>query len=384
MKIDEMTLEEIEARLAEISEENLESRSEDELSALNQEIVELNARKAELVDIEKRQELAAQIKNNAVKAKTIEERKEEKTMMTMAEFRNDPKYIDAYAEYLKKEDDTELRALLTENVEDGTIAVPDFVLDIVKTAWDKNEIMSLVNKVSIAGNLKVNFEISGGDAVIHTEGGDAVTEETLTHGIVTLTPASIKKWIAISDEAMDLRGDVFLRYIYDEIAYRIVKKMADQLVGLVAALPQVATATTPNAAKITAAPALGTVASGIANLSDEASNPVIVMNKLTWSEFKSAQYSGNFSVDPFEGLRVVFNNSLPAYSSASAGAIYMIIGDFRQGALANFPNGEGINFKFDEMSRKKEDLVEILGREYVALGVVAPKAFTLVAKPSQG
>ena len=29
----------------------------------------------------------------------------------------------------------------------------------------------------------------------------------------------------------------------------------------------------------------------------------------------------------------------------------------------------------------KEDLVEILGREYVGLGIVADKSFTLVAKP---
>ena len=38
------------------------------------------------------------------------------------------------------------------------------------------------------------------------------------------TPVSIKKWISISDEVVDLRGEAFLRYIYDEITYRIAKK----------------------------------------------------------------------------------------------------------------------------------------------------------------
>jgi hypothetical protein len=89
-------------------------------------------------------------------------------------------------------------------------------------------------------------------------------------------------------------------------------------------------------------------------------------------------------VDPFEGFDVHFNNSLPAYASAEEGDVYMIVGDFGEGALANFPNGDGIEYKFDELTRKKEDLVEVLGKVYVGLGVVADKAFALVAKPTEG
>ena len=130
----------------------------------------------------------------------------------------------AYADYIKSGKDEEVRSLLTTNVGVGTVAVPDFVYDIVKTAWEKSDIMSLVRKVNGAGNLKVQFEISGSDAVIHDEGSGAVSEETLTLGIVTLVPVSIKKWISISDEVYDLRGESFLRYIYDELTYRIAKK----------------------------------------------------------------------------------------------------------------------------------------------------------------
>ena len=132
------------------------------------------------------------------------------------------------------------------------------------------------------------------------------------------------------------------------------------------------------AAKIEAAPAVGTVAKAIANLSDEASNPVIIMNKLTWAEFKAAQYANGYGVDPFEGLTVLFNNSL---NPASEGGVYMIVGDLGYGAIANFPNGDSIEFIFDEVSRKKEDMVEVLGREYAGIGVVASKAFVLVAAP---
>lgn len=54
---------------------------------------------------------------------------------TKMEKRNSKEYIDAYAEYIKSGDDTEVRSLLTTNAE-GTVAVPDFVYDIVKTNWE--------------------------------------------------------------------------------------------------------------------------------------------------------------------------------------------------------------------------------------------------------
>ena len=115
-------------------------------------------------------------------------------------------------------------------------------------------------------------------------------------------------------------------------------------------------------------------------LSDEAANPVVIMNKATWGTFKAAQYAGSFDVDPFEGLPVVFNNTITAASAATTGVTYAIVGDLGHGALANFPNGEGIDFKFDDMTLKKADLIEVLGREYVALGVVAPDAFVKIVK----
>ena len=56
----------------------------------------------------------------------------------------------------------------------------------------------------------------------------------------------------------------------------------------------------------------------------------------------------------------------------------MIVGDLGEGALANFPEGEGISLKFDDLSLAEKDLVKIVGREYIALGVVAPEAFVKI------
>ena len=379
MNFNEMTIEEIEARKAEILTEL--DAPEADLDALEEEMrsikAELENRKAEEA---KKAEIRKQVAEGEGEVKESVKTEERKTP-TMEEIRNSKEYIDAYAEYVKTGKDEEVRALLSENATNGTVPVPEFVYDIVKTAWDREGITSRIRRVAMKGNLKVGFEISGDDAVIHTEGAAAIDPENLVLGVVELVPQSIEKVVQISDEAYDLRGEAFLRYLYDELTYRIAKKIADTMIAKIEACGTVSTTTCPSVAKITSTTAsLGLVASAIAQLSDEAANPVVIMNKLTYANFKAAQYDANFAADPFEGLEVIFNNSMKALSAATTGETWLIVGDLDHGAIANFPNGEGIDFKFDELTLKKQDLIEVLGREYVALGVVAPKAFCKVAK----
>ena len=375
--------EQIEARKAELKVELEAAETDEAMDAIKAENDLLEERKAQIkLEVEQRKmDMAAVIQGQG---DVIEEVKDERKVNTM-EMRNTPEYINAYAEYIKSGNDMECRKLTSENDTTpngtGTVAVPEFVYDIVKTAWEREGIMSLVRKSYLRGNLKVQFEISGGEASIHAEGDSAVSEEALVLGIVELVPQSIKKWISISDEVYDLRGEEFLRYIYDELTYRIAKKAADTLIGKIEACGTVSTTTCPGVPKLKAAsPALGTVAAAMALLSDEAANPVVIMNKATWGAFKAVEYAGSFPVDPFEGLPVIFNNKIKSSAAATTGETYAIVGDLGHGALANFPNGDGIDFKFDELSKKKEDLIEVLGREYVALGVVAPDAFVKITK----
>ena len=299
----------------------------------------------------------------------------------MEEIRNSKEYIEAYANYVKTENDAECRALLSENATNGTVPIPEFVYDVVKTAWEREGITSRIRKTYLKGNLKVGFEISGDDAVIHTEGDVAIDPENLVLGVVELVPQTIKKAVQLSDEILDMRSEDFLRYVYDELTYRIAKKVADTMIAKIVACGTVSTTTCPSVAKITSTTvSLGLIASAMAQLSDEAANPVIIMNKATYADFKAAQYAANFAADPFEGLPVLFNNSMASFSAATTGVTYAIVGDLDHGALANFPNGDSIQFKFDDLTYKKQDLVEILGREPVALGVVAPQAFCKIVK----
>ena len=383
-QIEEMSIEEVEVRASEIKAE-LESASEDMLETLSNEASLLEARKAEL----KKKASEAEEKRKAVAEGASAEIEQIKPVitevrkMTNAEMVKTKEYRDAFANYIKTGDDKECRALLTENVS-GDVPVAAVVYDIVKNAWEKEGIVKRVKKTYIKGNLKVGFEISADGAFIHTE-GQAVTSasaENLVLGTVTIVPANIKKFIYVSDEVID--STEFLTYVYDELVYQIAKKLADQVIAKIEACGTVSTNTpSVNVAvpKITEASiALNTIANAIAALSDQAANPIIMMNKATFAAFKAVQAAGNYGYDPFEGLPVEFNNTIAAYSAATTGVTYAIVGDLEEGMIANFPNGEDIKIKVDDLSQAESDLVKIVGRQFVGLEVVGPKAFVKITK----
>ena len=391
MNIEEMKMADVEARRAEIAtrraeiDAELQTAEAEALDALEEEVRGLNDEEEEL---EKRaaaiqhaaEERAAQVReviNTGKESRKITT--EEKNTM---EVRNTPEYKKAFAKSLITGDDSECRALLSTNATTGgQVPVPDYVGEKIRTAWENDEIMGRVNKSYLKGNVKIGFEASATGAVVHVEGSDAPDEQTVTMGIVDLTAQSVKKWITVSTEAIDQNEDV-VDYVYDELTYHIVKAAAAILIGKIKALPAASTDTAPAAAKITTAPTLTAVANGIANLSDTASDPVVIINKLTYADFKAAQAAGGFNYDPFEGRPVVFCNTLKAYSAAATGEVYGIVGDLRVGAQANFPAGDDVKIVRDEYSMAEQDLVKFVGRQLVGIGAVAPFAFALLAKPT--
>ena len=391
MDVKDMSLEEVKTNLEPIEERlgaiQTELAAEDaDLDALTAEVDELEARKKELearkaeieAQIEKRAELEARVMNEGTIIKDFKQ--EEPKEMDVMEIRKSAEYVEAFANYIKTEDPAECRALLSENAS-GVVPVPSIVEDRVRQAWERDGIMSRVRKTYIKGNLRVGFELSATGAVVHTEGAAAPTEETLVLGVVSLVPASIKKWITISDEVMDLSGEAFLDYIYDEVTYQIAKKAAEQLVTAIVSAPTASTSTAVGIPVVTAASiSQSLVAEGLGNLSDSARDVVIIMNRATEASFKAVQYAGKFATDIFEGLDREYTSALKSFSAATTGETFAIIGDLGEGAQANFPNGQEIRIKFDDTSLAEADLVKIVGREFVALGVVGPGCFVKLVK----
>lgn len=376
MEFKDMTIEQMETRKAAIAEEmNAEGA---DLDALTDEVRRINA------EVETRK--AAEAKREEIRkavASGMGQTKETApaSKMTNEEVRNSAEYINAFADYIKTGDDRECRSLLTENVS-GQLPVPKFIDGIIRTAWENESILSRVRKTYIKGNLRVPFELSADGAYVHTEGTTAVTEESLTFGIVDMVPANIKKWIKISDEAVAMGGEPFLRYIYDELTYQILKKLSALVIADITGSPSSSDDDEVGVKQVTLAPSVTTIPTAVANLSDEASNLVVIMNRLTEVEFISAYAAGNFAVDPFAGLTRLYTSALPSYSSASAGSgVYAIVGDLR-GAQINFPEGDDVIIKWDELSLAEFDLVKVVGRIYAAHDVTGPGMLVNVIKPN--
>ena len=376
--------------IKEMSINELEERKQNIVSELDTEGADLDALEAEMkaINAEVETRRAAEVKKEEIR-KTVTEgagvvverfEEEKRDMKTNDEVRASKEYVDAFARYIISENDKECRALLTENVS-GSVPVPVMVDDIIRTAWEKDDILSRVKKTFIRGNLKVAFELSADGAYVHTEGTTAPTEESLSFGIVTMVPANIKKWVRISDESVAMGGSSLVQYVYDELTHQIIKKLASLVVGDIAGASTTADADEASVAAITAAPEVTTVALAYAQLSDEAANPVIIMNRATYANFISAQAGANYAFDPFRGLPVVFSSALPAYDSASATDIYAIVGDL-DGVQVNYPEGDGIVIKYDDVTEAEKDLVKIVGRQYVAHALTACGRFCKIAKPS--
>ena len=368
MELNTMTIEQLEARQAEITE--LINNPEANLDELESEAraikEELEARKAQAkAQAENRAKVAA---GAGETTKTFDSGV--KKTMTINEIRNSAEYIEAFANYVKTGDDAECRSLLTDNLNGGTVPVPTFVGEIVAERLKASKILSRVRKMNARGNVKVGFEISAPAAAVHVENGAAMAEEELTLGIVTLIPKTYKKWVAISDEALDtMSGEAYLRYIYDEVARGLIKARENAVVAAILAAPQVATATAPAVAKTgTAAGAIDDFINARALLSSAAENLVIICTPAQYATYRSLQLGASYAVDPFDGLEVLFNDTVTA----------PIIGDL-YGVMENLPKGDAVDFKLDDKTRMKQDLVDVLGRQPAAIGVVGNLWFAKVS-----
>ena len=89
--------------------------------------------------------------------------------------------------------------------------------------------------------------------------------------------------------------------------------------------------------------------------------------------------AANYGVDPFDGMSVLFNDTLYAAATATTGQAIAIVGDLK-GVRANFPNGYQPTFKYDDLSLAEKDLVKIVGRLPMGHDVVTSGRFCVIKK----
>ena len=351
-------LETVEARALEIAGE-LETAEPETLDTLSAELDAIQERKAEI-------RAAAEEKRAAMRdaidaAETIEtvEKQEERKTMEKVEIIKTPEYLDAWVENLKGRASEEQRALLTTNNSDGTIAVPAYVDDTIHTAWENNEILRRMRKTYYPGNLRVGYEASAGAASVHVEGDEEVAEEELVLGVVEMIPVMIKKWISFSDEALDMRGEAFVDYIVDEITDKIIKGVITNVEGVMLNSTLTASITAAGSALATA-----DLIAAEGKLSGEADAPVVITTRANAAALKAAALSAQYGYDPFDGMDVLYVSALPP-------KVLGFVADL-SGVQANFPAGDEVKIKIDDLTLATSDMVKVIGRLYVAVSVVAP------------
>lgn len=361
-------------------------KPEADLEALEKEVRAINAelekRKA---DAERRAGIRAAVAAGAgdpVASHDFDQKKK-RTEESFREYRNSREYTNAYAEYIKTGNDAEIRQLITNNAPEGTtgnrIFVPTYLEDRIATAWENDPILSRVRRTYLPGNATVEFEASATGAAVHAEGAAAPAEEQLVLGTVTLIPEFVKKWIKLTDSVIRLRGRAFLDYIYDELTYRITLEAARVGVQDIANAPATSNATQVGVPVVTGAPSVTIIPTAAAYLAGEAGTPVVLMNRLTEVDFIAAQAAGSFAVDPFAGLEKLYTSALPAYSAATTGQTYAIVGNLF-GERFNFPDGDDVEIIYDPYTEAEANKVKIVGRYFVGHGVTAPGYFAKINK----
>lgn len=358
MEIKEMQMDDIQKRMAEIENEIVTDGAD--LEALNAEVDELNERAAAITArANSEKELRAKVAGmNFKPVEVIEEKEERKENM---EKENRAALVDALAEFIKGRATAEQRAmLLTTNATNGTVKVSDIVDDYIWTDWDKSPILSRIRKVYVKGNYSVGYEVSATGAVEHTEGANAPAEETLTLAYIEFVAKYFKKWIRVSDTVLALKGQAFMDYLFDEFGHQLAVALENAVVAEIEASDLSAKVTNPidNTA----------VMAAFAQLSDEATNPVVIISKTNYAAIMNARATTGAKIeDPFNGFEVLFNNTVTG----------MLVGDL-DGVVANFPEGEDFRFIVDENSLAEQDLVKIVGKVLASIHLVRPNGFAVV------
>lgn len=356
MEIKEMRHADIEERLSAIQTELADENAD--VEALSAEVDALqerdNALKAEAE--EKRSAMEKVAKMNA---EVIEEKEQEKEINMET---RKAELIDALAEYIKGTATPEQRALLTTNATGGTVKVSDIVDDYIWTDWEKSSILSRIRKVYVKGNYSVGYEASATGATKHIEGDNSTlpTEEVLTLNYIQFVAQYFKKWITVSDSVLALKGEAFMRYLMDEFGHQLALALENAVVAEITASSLTAAVTNP--IDNTAAMA------GFAALSDEATNPVVILSKTNYAAIMNERTTAGSKIDdPFNGMEVLFNSTVTG----------MLVGDL-DGVVANFPEGEDFKFIIDDKSLAEKDMVKIVGKILADIHLVRPHGFAKV------
>lgn len=233
-KPEEMTLEQITARLAELDEEVRKADKAETVTALATEKQELLNRKAELEDIETRKADAMKIQAQAVTPKTIDTRGKEKPMfenMTPQEVRGTEEYRSAFLKRLQGNPLNEIEQRANEmGTADVTGVIPTLTQQTIITKLRQYApLLTEITLLQVPGNVTFAIEATNNAAAIHTQNA-AVTPAADTMTSVTLGGYEIIKVLRISATVRAMAIPAFESWLVDILAENIAAKIGSYII----------------------------------------------------------------------------------------------------------------------------------------------------------
>lgn len=398
-------VDEVDAKKEEFESADTERREEllneiealtEEADKIDEEVKELEEQKEELEKQEERMSLARSLSKSV-----IEERKEQIMDNNVLASKE---YNQLYADYIRgKVDEREVRSFLTRdgnaNLSTATsyVPIPEVMQGYVETAWyEYGKFSRLVSESFEPAIFKIPVEVSATGANWHDENGEAVSQEEITFGQIVLQPKMLKKFIALTDELMAMSATDFMRYVADELVYRVILALDEAIIDRtdVNGLGVIGIVGNALTEEVSADISFNVINETIANLVtfDDltiAMNPATFFNNFMGLTdqvgnpiFRVVHDNENRPQYYLSGHRVEFTQALPAYADAEAGDTYAVVGNFRRGYRLNYPQGRDVITLVDPYTLATEDIVRMIGRLYVAGNVVKPKHFAEIKLPS--
>lgn len=345
MKLEDMTLEDVTKRLAELEEEVRETQDVELVNKAIEEKKALLERKAELEDLEKRQAEAEALNNDEVEPDKVVENSNEKRgkEMDKKEFRT---------LWLKN-----LMGILTEEERAAysTVANADAIIpeemqaDIITKAKEYAPILEEVTLLNVNGAVKFAVEGDNNAADVHTELA-TINAKSDSMVEVVLSAYELTKLIQISAAVKSMSVASFESWLIAQLAEAIAMK-AESLIfngtGSGQAQGILTVKSTPDYTSITAANVLGLIGS---LKSGYARNGKIAVNRKTFfTKLLSLELSVNNEV-----VKVATGEATGEYRILGADVLFtdsvaddvVIYGDFRK-YVANFAAPQNVVSQFD-------------------------------------
>ena len=397
-------VDEVEAKKEEFENADTDKRDEllnevealtEEADKIDEEVKELEEQKEEFAKQEERMSLTRSISKTQIEARKDQIENDMENVNVL----NTKEYEQLYADFIRgKADEKEVRNYLQQRALATTtqyVPIPEIMQGFVETAWyEYGKFSRLVSETFEPAILKIPVEVSADPAVWHDELGEEPQEEAIELGQIILQPKMIKKWISLTDELMAMSANDFLRYISDELVYRVILALDEAIISRTDAngLGVIGIVGNPNTEVVSAELNFNAINSALANLVTFedltiAMNPATFFNTFMGMTDEVGRPIFNVVQDNnarpqyyLSGHRVEFTQALKSDAEAEAGDPVFIIGNFRRGYRLNYPQGRNVITLIDPYTLATQDLVRMIGRLYVAGNVVKPKHFAQVNK----